>query len=1169
MDHTAEGPFGLHIVYDPPGANVDIIAVHGLGSNPKYAWTRKIKDAEGEREVKWLEDSDLLPAAIPNARIFTFGYESKWHKDAAWQRRSLCAVQLLDALYAKRQQEEETKYRPLIFIGHSFGGVVIEQALVDASQHDGPFLHLSMSTIGIVFLGTPHRGTEAAKWGELIATSGQLLGLGSETRILQDLRKDSLNLVDLLYSFTQWLFRFSVPIVCFFEKHKTDFGKKTDEGKRWRLSWKELVVEERSACIDGHRKVPVQTDHLMINKFSGPNDESYKIILSVLQDMIKRANEKIQARLNPHQIIKDNSIVPPENLQCLQALFGSNDPTSFRSIDPRDVLSAIHRNKGDLVSGTCEWLLDREEYVAWLNDENISVLWLLGGPGTGKTMLSSFLVDKLEERLQRTPKTILVYFFCDNKDANRNRDTAILRGLMLQILRQLPSLFKHIQEDYELQPLAMFENFDTLWRIFLNMLKDSGRSTIYILLDALDECEPQSRSNLVRAMSKLSTLSRIKGQFKLLITSRPSPESNNPSEYERQLHVDSAKIDKDLDKFIEARVAELPNKWPATLIRDIKDAMIEKKGGTFLWISYVLDDLSKTKNLRLVKEKLRALPAGLKEVYDQILDRIDKDCRDDAKLALRWVVGARRPLTVGEFRVALGYSSATVMEENGLPSFNEVEGRETAVDFCENLLYHDAETDTINLYHESIKDYLLSKHVEHHEYHSDFSVNTEETNLHIFEVCWRYLSSKEFHYGRSIIENIDGQLRSTDIISRSKSNIIYEFLGYAVYEWFKHALALQRTFLRDDKLDYLALERSSTLRDHWLLEAAKVGQEPVILKLLEKGANVYARDSYGGTALYLAAVEGHEAVVRLLLENGADVEAGDDDGGTALYVAAERGHTAVIRLLLEKVADADARGNKGWAALRGAAQGGHEAVMRLLLENGTDIEASNNQGFTALSWAAERGHEAVVRLLLENRADIEANNNHGFTALSLAAERGHETVVRLLLENGADIEAKDDDGGTALCRAANEGHETVVQLLLEKGANVDARGSYGGTALCGAANEGHEAVVRLLLENGADVNARGRDGMTALEGAAWRGHEAVVRLLLENGANVEARDDEGRTAIFMAAREGHEAVVWMLLENGADVDARDSYGRTALYLAARRGHEAVMRLLSSISTHNT
>jgi hypothetical protein len=65
--------------------------------------------------------------------------------------------------------------------------------------------------------------------------SAKALGFGLEDSILKDLREDSENLRDLLYKFTLWANKVSLKLVCFFEQHKTDYGKRSH------LTWKELV----------------------------------------------------------------------------------------------------------------------------------------------------------------------------------------------------------------------------------------------------------------------------------------------------------------------------------------------------------------------------------------------------------------------------------------------------------------------------------------------------------------------------------------------------------------------------------------------------------------------------------------------------------------------------------------------------------------------------------------------------------------------------------------------------------------------------------------------------------------------------------------------------------------------------------------------------------------
>lgn len=89
--------------------------------------------------------------------------------------------------------------------------------------------------MGVVFLGTPHRGTNAAKWGSIVAKTAKALGLKTENRILKVLEEDSESSRDLLYEFTLLANRASLTVLCFFEQHETDYGE------RFGATWKELV----------------------------------------------------------------------------------------------------------------------------------------------------------------------------------------------------------------------------------------------------------------------------------------------------------------------------------------------------------------------------------------------------------------------------------------------------------------------------------------------------------------------------------------------------------------------------------------------------------------------------------------------------------------------------------------------------------------------------------------------------------------------------------------------------------------------------------------------------------------------------------------------------------------------------------------------------------------
>lgn len=135
---------------------VSIIAVHGLAAHPVYTWVKSIRKSEaiktrgsalsyllsnevnrdvlpgrvnekGDREVIWLKD--LLPDAIPDIRVLNFNYASNYILKAPKENLRSIAQRLAQAVYDFRKADE-TYGRPIIFLGHSFGGVVVEEVNV-------------------------------------------------------------------------------------------------------------------------------------------------------------------------------------------------------------------------------------------------------------------------------------------------------------------------------------------------------------------------------------------------------------------------------------------------------------------------------------------------------------------------------------------------------------------------------------------------------------------------------------------------------------------------------------------------------------------------------------------------------------------------------------------------------------------------------------------------------------------------------------------------------------------------------------------------------------------------------------------------------------------------------------------------------------------------------
>ncbi|KFY32634.1 hypothetical protein V493_00017 [Pseudogymnoascus sp. VKM F-4281 (FW-2241)] len=283
----------------PPGSTteVDIVGVQGLGSHPFFTWVNKVQDPESKPTRKLVEKlwtrkdkttpkqdgqirpqefmwpRDLLVPLFTNARVATYSYKSG--QGVKTTLRQL-AEQFLNILSQHRQKPDE-RQRPLILIGHSLGGLVIQQALVIAALNRD-FRELRLSVAGVIFLGTPFQGSNAAVLGKRLAQV-----TGGDLSLLELLQKDNPNLHALAKDFCdshhEWDF------VCFYEDTDADF-----------TLLKTRVVTASSATLSGRRMIFLNTDHSGLNKFSGENDENYALLLPEIQRMVDKGRSVVTSR---------------------------------------------------------------------------------------------------------------------------------------------------------------------------------------------------------------------------------------------------------------------------------------------------------------------------------------------------------------------------------------------------------------------------------------------------------------------------------------------------------------------------------------------------------------------------------------------------------------------------------------------------------------------------------------------------------------------------------------------------------------------------------------------------------------------------------------------------------------------------------------------------------
>lgn len=134
-------------------------------------------------------------------------------------------------------------------------------------------------------------------------------------------------------------------------------------------------------------------------------------------------------------------------------------------------------------------------------------------------------------------------------------------------------------------------------------------------------------------------------------------------------------------------------------------------------------------------------------------------------------------------------------------------------------------------------------------------------------------------------------------------------------------------------------------------------------------------------------------MIRLLLEKGADLYAKDENGRTPLSWAVRWEKEKVIELSIDKGADLEFKDDFNQTPPLWAATKGHDRIVKLLLDKGADLEAKDR---TPLALAIQWRREEVVRLLLDRNADVEAKDIHGRTPLATAGDDNE--MKRLLID---------------------------------------------------------------------------------------------------------------------------------------------------------------------------
>ncbi|KAK7177665.1 Vegetative incompatibility protein HET-E-1-like protein 15 [Paraphaeosphaeria sporulosa] len=457
---------------------------------------------------------------------------------------------------------------------------------------------------------------------------------------------------------------------------------------------------------------------------------------------------------------------------------------ALRCPNPLDVKNQL-KAKDRLLHESISWILQDPKYARWQDKDDASLLWIKGGAGKGKTMMTIGLLERLSLPQEQHP--LVIYFFCQNANYELNTIEAILKGLILCLVNQQKELNEFLRRRWDTVNGRFNEDITswrTLWDIFLEMLDHCKTRRVYVIIDALDECQNEDMAEFLKRIVRIGLSSKIKW----LLTSRPLDSAEREllggsDQAMVSLELNSEYVAKAVETYVVARVAELDRRqnYGLALRQKVEAELTEKAEDTFLWVSLVckrLESVCRAEVLNTIQD----LPPGLHHFYHRIFDQLssgESAVVEGCMRLLKVMLVVYRPLTVGEV------SSVT-----GLPD-DEV-AIEALVDRCASFVRN--REANIEFVHQSARDYfggrdgqsILDSH--QHYGHGEITLS-----------CLSYVSQR-LKINLVDLSRPDSNRESIKELKDKKWNALLASVDYAATFWVEHLKEAKRTTLIQNAL---------------------------------------------------------------------------------------------------------------------------------------------------------------------------------------------------------------------------------------------------------------------------------------------------------------------------------------------------------------------------------
>ncbi|PKK48941.1 hypothetical protein CI102_7965 [Trichoderma harzianum] len=785
-----------------------------------------------------------------------------------------------------------------------------------------------------------------------------------------------------------------------------------------------------------------------------------------------------------------------DNIETFTSL-KSEEPAPKDMVDPRgnlwrdcaDYFTAHESARQFRLEGTGQWLINHAHFRRWLIGERVAnTLFCPGEPGSGKTILTSLAIDEVQKWQQnnRCSNIGLAYFYFSY------RRPIPMRHVVLALLQQL-----HLQSLSPVDELTALERlaakskhipFASVVTVLLTVSRQFSK--VYIILDALDECAPGYKPDLLHLLTSIKD-----SPARLLASSRPHP-TFGVLEVGPKIEILPPK--EDIEHYAKTKLQHAPLfAGDDELLDEVISALVAASE------RHHISDMTRALGFcplpyRLMRSCKNVPTAELQRspysAYQDSLNRIqtqEPNMTALAKRTLTWLFYSQRPLGTAEF-LEIHHSSARSEVEIDIPLI---------VKACMTLV---GSRETVAFAHISVKAFL--------EQQTRTALDDEKM---IAAHCLHYL----------IDSNIDEATTHDSLNNQLRSN---PFLDYAATYWGCHL----RNAVEKDEEEHKSLRRLCSML---LNDKPRVASlcHIIFMSQLEKApTGKLVKSSW----LHLVSYFGLDWAINPPLVEETVVAEQDEWGRTPLHLAALRGFVDCVAVLLTQQSqsqqDLDRR-----TVWHHAAMSGNFETIRCLVNFNTTIQDSTHSdtlvglradklGKSPLEYAAINGDESTFMMLLPFYTSESANEFRS-RAFRVALACGKIDILKCLLSQGEAIDYN------YLLEATKTGMEAAVQLLVEYGSRIDNPNAAEDSALLIAAREGWNKILEFLIWNGEDLERMDADGQTALALAVQMGNDEGVRILLQAGALPE-RSINSDTLVVYAASQGRVKIVQLLLEAGGE-----------------------------------